>query len=248
MGDLGLRGAASFVFALLVGVSVASAADRAEFNALGYSPDGQYFAFEQFGIQDGSGFPYSDIFIIDVATDAFAGGAPFRQRLDDETASLGDVRELARKTAQAAMVELGIDTPARLIALDGDGEPGREGVVMEFAIPGFGLADTHAAYELSLDIFKSESPHECVEWFGEEPMGFALYIAPEGEERIELHRDRSIPRTRNCTVTYRFYGVTIPFQNYGVDAAVAILSVWSRGFEGYDRRFIAIPVGNWQAP
>ena len=68
--------------ALSAGLSLAPltalAGESAQFNALGFSDDGRYFAFEQFGIQDGSGFPYSDIFLIDLDTDSFAGGTPVR--------------------------------------------------------------------------------------------------------------------------------------------------------------------------
>ena len=56
--------AASLAFA-----APASAGDRAQFNPIGFSEDGRYFAFEEFGIQDGSGFPYSNTFIIDLPAD-----------------------------------------------------------------------------------------------------------------------------------------------------------------------------------
>ena len=54
----------TLVFALLA-IGPVNAGDSAERRAMGFSVDGRYFAFEQFGIQDGSGFPYADIFIVD---------------------------------------------------------------------------------------------------------------------------------------------------------------------------------------
>ncbi|MBN9059609.1 MAG: DUF2259 domain-containing protein, partial [Rhizobiales bacterium] len=47
--------------------TAAMAGDFAERSILGFSPDGGRFAFEEFGIQDGSGFPYSNIFVLDTA-------------------------------------------------------------------------------------------------------------------------------------------------------------------------------------
>ena len=61
----------------------AAAGDAAELGILGFSADGGVFAFEEYGIQDGSGFPYSSIFIIDTAKDAFIPGTPIRVRIDD---------------------------------------------------------------------------------------------------------------------------------------------------------------------
>ena len=55
--------------------------------------------------------------------------------------------------------------------------------------------------------------------------------------------DTRVPASRNCVITYKFYGVFNPFDAHDNESAVAVLSVWSHGFEGPDRRFIALPVG-----
>ena len=52
----------------------ALAADGAFLDIIGYSPDSRYFAFEQYGVQDGSGFPYADIFIVDLASNSWVKG------------------------------------------------------------------------------------------------------------------------------------------------------------------------------
>ena len=79
--DLVRRVSASVTLLAALFSGSAIAGDSAQFDAIGYSPDGRYFAFEQFGIQDGSGFAYSEIFIIDLQTDSFVAGAPFRERI-----------------------------------------------------------------------------------------------------------------------------------------------------------------------
>lgn len=219
----------------------AQAGDHAQFNPLGYSGDGRYFAFEQYGIQDGSGFPYSEIFLIDLDTDSFAGGSPFRARVDEDGAGLGEARQQAIAAASSALVSHEIFTPARIIALNGDGEAG-EGLALTYGVPGFGFADIIDEHTLSLEIFKAPTSQQCVDWFGEEPMGYALLRETEGVT-TEIHRDTRIPASRNCAITYKFYGVTLPFAAYDNASAVAVLSVWSHGFEGPDRRFIALPVG-----
>lgn len=215
--------------------------DSAQFNALGFSADGRHFAFEQFGIQDGSGFPYSEIFLIDLDTDRFVGGTPVRARVDDEGADLSAARQQAFGEASEALNAHGIYRPAVPVALRGDGEIGDVGLTLSYGIPSFGLADIEGQYDLSLELFKAPSSMDCSLFEGD-PIGFALKRETDGE-LSEVYRDTRVPASRHCVVTYKFYGVFIPFESYDNASAVAVLSVWSHGFEGPDRRFIALPVG-----
>ncbi|MDB5539326.1 MAG: hypothetical protein JWQ89_1053, partial [Devosia sp.] len=56
-------------------------------------------------------------------------------------------------------------------------------------------------------------------------------------------RDDTIPSNRGCTVAYRLYGIVAPV-NWAAEGKtpVAIISVFSHGFEGPNRRFVAVPV------
>ena len=65
---------------------VARAGDAAEFRAHGFSSDaqGRYFAFEEFGVQDGSGFPYSNIYNVDLEKDAWVDESPVRVTIKEE--------------------------------------------------------------------------------------------------------------------------------------------------------------------
>ncbi len=238
---LGQLGWLSGLCGLMLVAGPAIAGDSAHFNALGYSQDGRYFAFEQFGIQDGSGFPYADIFLIDLETDTFAGGSPFRVRIDTEMTLVGEARAQVLEEAGASLAELDISRPALPLVLRGDGELAGEGLSIVYGIPSYGLDQKRGEYALSLDIFKAPSGQDC-EFFEGGPMGFALY-RETGEGREQLHRDKRVPASRNCVITYKFYGVFNPFESWDNNDTVAVLSVWSHGFEGPDRRFIALPVG-----
>lgn len=79
----------------------ASAGDVAELQILGFSKDGGVFAFEEYGVQDGSGFPYANRYYIDTTDDSFLKGTPIRVRLDDETATLDAARLQARQKGEA---------------------------------------------------------------------------------------------------------------------------------------------------
>src|SRR5690606_17976548 len=75
--------------------------ESAEFAILGVTTAGTVIAFEEYGVQDGSGFPYANRFYIATASDSFVAGTPIRVRIDDESASVDDAREEARGRGQA---------------------------------------------------------------------------------------------------------------------------------------------------
>ncbi len=221
----------------------AFAGDAANFAALGFSADGRYLAYEEFGVQDGSGFPYSNIFILDVAEDKWAGGSPFRVLLEDEQPGLATVRAKSAEAAAAAIAKLAITEPAVIEALNGDGEVGHDGASITFGARGFGMDAPPNPVTLTIESFESTSTVPCVESFGfPPPVGFALTLEADGKS-TELHRDKSVPASRNCTVAYRPFGIVAPVNwSWNQRTPVAIISVFSQGFEGPDRRFIAVPV------
>ncbi len=92
------------VFAPMLLPIAAVGADVSQIQVLGFSPDAKVFAFEEFGIQDGSGFPYSTIYLIDTDKDAFLPGSPYRIVVDDSEGgdSLLPVSAARKKAAEAA--------------------------------------------------------------------------------------------------------------------------------------------------
>lgn len=85
----------------VLSANAAQAGDTAALNILGFSAEGNIFAFEEYGAQDGSGFPYANRFYIDVSTDKFMPGTPVRVRLEEESASIKTAREQAARQGQA---------------------------------------------------------------------------------------------------------------------------------------------------
>ena len=91
---------AIFAFVWLASGLAACAGDRALIDYLGFSHDLKYFAFEEYGISDGSGFPYSNLYIINLATDGWAPGSPYVTRAENADLSLAEVRAKTRKAAE----------------------------------------------------------------------------------------------------------------------------------------------------
>jgi predicted secreted protein len=230
------------VLTILALASPAWAGDRALIDIIGYSENGQYFAFEEFGIQDGSGFAYSSIYIIDLSTDSWVVGTPLREQADDEGVSLSQIRAEVQLQAAPDIEGFGIEVPAEYAALIGDGAPDSDGQTLRFGSPGYEPGDVSGDYELRLSTFPTTAVAPCAEWFSVDPMGYQLVISDKGSERL-IHRDGALPRSRGCPVTYRLHGVVLPFNAGSISQAVALISVYPGGFEGPDRRFIAVPLG-----
>lgn len=234
----------SAIIAGFLAVSAGVAAERAEFHLIGYSADGQYFAFEEYGIQDGSGFAYSSIYVLDLSEDKWVGGAPFEKRADDETTPLAEIRGQALIAAEGALGDFLITTPARIIALNGDGEPEADALNLDFAVPGYSDPGSRFGdYELSFDIYDAPSGESCMEYFGDKPKAFRLYLRDE-DAISTIYEDERIPKSRGCPVTYRASAVVMPFDSADIQHAVALISVWGHGFEGLDRRYIAVPLAS----
>jgi predicted secreted protein len=234
---------------LALGAHAAYPADAAERDILGFSPDGRYFSFEQFGVQDGSGFPYSEIFIIDLENDSWLEGTPIRVRLDDETQSLGAARREARKAAERFLKSAKIEDNARILATNSVYQQAADPKELHFRTyyTNFGHLEPIDSEEedvvsLKLEEIVLPTPEGCP--IGDTPMaGFRLKAKRGGEPFQEAHRDSKIPSSRRCPLKYSLSDAVAFFGADGrSQSIVALVNVFSFGFEGPDRRFIAVPL------
>ncbi len=218
----------------------ASAGDTATPQVLGFSADGKVFAFEEYGIQDGSGFPYANRFYIDTATDSFLAGTPIRVRIDDEAADIAAARAQAREKGDKIVAE------SVLAANPGD-TAGWNAVTEQSADPFRMVVNPRPVFppvdspvEFRLEEIPFAPPSGC-ENLGD-TMGFRLVrIDPTpGGETTLVHEDASIPASRNCPTGYRLGGVQTFYPQSGDPVFAVMIAVRSIGFEGPDFRWIAV--------
>jgi len=246
-----MRVAALALLATLV-PRLALAADSAESVALGYSPDRRYFAFEQFGTQDGSGFPYSDIFVLDLDANSWVEGTPIRVLTQDETATLGTTR--ATSAARAAPILAGhkIGEPAVVLASNPATEvrEDRDSVAFDPYYRHMGgsvpmpAADTWGErYEVKVTATDVLPLPEHCKAYGEPVKALTVTLTELKSGKVTtVHRDAGIPTSRGCPQGYDIDKVVAPAAYYGQDGRfVVLVGVYSFGFEGQDRRYIAIP-------
>ncbi|MFK7791310.1 MAG: DUF2259 domain-containing protein [Devosiaceae bacterium] len=217
--------------------SVSHAADMAEYRVLGYSSDGSVFAFEQFGIQDGSGFPYSDVFFIDLEDDRWLPGSPIRVRFENEIAPLASARAQALQDASVLLASNDISPEFRILGATTPMEQGSQEDVLAF-YPRPILNPIDPLHTLTINRLPMHSPRDC---FGMvETAGYELLLTVDSKGTQVLHRDSSIPGSRACPQRYGIAAIFTPYDG-APGRAVALISVYQLGFEGLDRRFLAVP-------
>jgi predicted secreted protein len=225
---------------LLSSLAAAEAGDVAEIEILGFSHDGGIFAFEEYGVQDGSGFPYANRYYIDTKTDKFLKGTPVRARIDDEGATMVDARRKAREGSQIFIEDSELaqnrgHTAAFNAVTELSADPYR---VVVNPRPVFPPID--APVEFRLEQFPLTAQDRC-EGLGE-PAGFRLLRinASENGKTVLLHEDKALPQSRNCPTGYRIGGVQTFFDGKNGPVFAVLIAVQGVGFEGPDYRWIAV--------
>jgi predicted secreted protein len=243
--------------ALVATAPVAHAGDGAALNVLGFSADGRYFAFEQYGQQNGSGTFYSKISVIEIASDRPVKGTPVDAIVDPGHPSLGkeprdkqlaDIRAKAAADATALLLQLGIASAGQMVASVRDSrarrmlqpeeiKPAMKAAVATVALPAdrFG-PDTRLVlreFDIALPRCKDVAS-------GEHPTGFGLTVERKGRPTIHLSRDQTIPISRGCPEQYGIAEAhALPLPD-GTTALAAIIQYFYPALEGPGRRFLVV--------
>ncbi|MER8424354.1 DUF2259 domain-containing protein [Mesorhizobium sp. M1403] len=255
--ELGFAVVATLAFAL---ASAAQAGDAAARRIIGFSPDGNYFAFEQYGTLDAgaSDSGWSEIEIIDTRTDEFVGGKPILivDETEDSTLTLAQARAQAAELAAPLLAKYAIALRGERTGFDKFTFPDDmvayndiarlEQVSQKWLSPNY---DELGISTIQLEQILADSTADCSPSFdgtqqGEttgKALGFRLTLQGQDGKPIKLlHEDKAVPGSRNCPTSYSLsesYAFT-PDRKAGV--LVVLVQRFSQGFEGRDRRSIAV--------
>lgn len=228
------------VMFVLLSLRAAAAGEYAEFRPLGFSADGKVFAFEEFGIQDGSGFAFANRFFIDTTRDAFLPGSSVRVVIEDESASVSDAR--AKAAAQSASLETVYrfsDHPGVIAAFNPASSI--DAAAHQLRYTPFSMEpQPFGVYAVRLQEKTLPSSRLC-DAFGETSTGFRLQMTQINGQpaSILLHEDNSVPQSRGCPIGYRLGGAVTHLAD-GVSTQAVLVLVRSYGFEGENGRWIAV--------
>ncbi|NVK35417.1 MAG: DUF2259 domain-containing protein [Rhodobacteraceae bacterium] len=233
---------AATALALISIDNAANAGDFADVEIHGFSEDGTRFVFEQYGIQDGSGFPYSDLFAIDVASDSWIKPSPIRTVEKDVAdgfdlpAALDDTRHSTLQAASDAGLLSGISIPGTLVGhnpvTELNADPHHMRVTPRLIVPAGPDPMDLKLEEVSI------SSSDCAAYVPD-TKGFRLTMTYRGESKV-LNADKDLPASRGCPISYGIDRV-ITYYPAGKPPVFAILIlIQTYGFEGPDGRYLAI--------
>ncbi|MBL8790568.1 MAG: DUF2259 domain-containing protein [Rhizobiales bacterium] len=243
-----MRGLFTALF-LATAATAAQAADGAQSRAIGFSPDNRYFAFEQYGMQDGSGFAYSDIFVIDLSNDSWVKGTPVRVLDENESGEVDTARAKAMAQAKAVIDSVkatgSVDTLVHLPFTQIGTQDRRKVRFARYYASSADPAsyDALGSWEIEVKNVALPAPAGCTDLDLALPVGLEVTVKDVKSGRsITAMRDTSIPKSRFCPHDYDIEAVFAPSRDsQQEETLVALIGVYSRGFEGSNRRFIAVP-------
>ena len=225
---------------LLIAAPGARAGDTASVEILGFSADGAIFAFEEYGVQDGSGFPYANRFYIATATDSFVPGTPIRVRLEDETATVDAARAEARTQGQAVLAD-------SVLAANRGFTAGWNAVTelsADFsriaANPRPVFPPIDAPVEFRIEYMPLTASASC-EGLGD-IKGYRLTRigTTDGAVTQVIHEDDGVPASRGCPLGYAIGGLQTFYPESGDPVFAVLIAMRQFGFEGPDHRWLAV--------
>jgi len=237
------------------------AGETSRYDVIGFSADGRYFAFEEYGVGDGAGIPYANVFVIDVETDRWVKGTPVRSNLTESDAAefnqLGKTVEESEKLLLEAVRNDMKAKASKALALVSPSHRGIQRVHnprSEFsAVPGVVRFSTSRLYDgynrnisraikrLELEEIALPPAKSCYNQT-EKMFGFRLSLIDEETGRSkQLHADSAVPKSRICPLAYRIEEVISHHPADEGPISLAILIRYAKpGYEGADGRLLAV--------
>ncbi len=211
-------------------------------NPIGYSPEGRYFAYEEFGFREGGSQGFSTIYLVDLVQVSHVVGTPVTHSAPLSEQTLPQIRQRAYAEAEMILKSLQVREPATIVAMIGDGQLGVEENRLVFGVPTpDSVRKITGRYTLSLNTFETSSTIPCPDYLDTPPLGFSLSMESFGSS-LDVYVDRELPRSRECPHAYRLVSVILPFGATDISKGVGLVSVLTRGPQGDARHFIAVPL------
>jgi len=252
--------ALAFGLAALTG-SPALAIESLAVKVLGFSPDGRYFAFVQYGGYGDHSSYIAETFVIDTSRDRFVEGMPVRVTADmrednpNEDEELKEILATAAKRAEPLMSRYNIVKPGTLLmrveeaktqeVASGSDRPvaGIGAVIAKHAQLGdlgLRLDPKELTWPKTSKLGNHKGAASCakeLDW--QKGAGFRLTLAQSGKSSV-LNDDRTIPASRNCALGYGIAEVHAFDRPDGKVTLAVLVGMDQRGFEGSDRVFLAV--------
>jgi len=224
------------IFMLIV-PSVCTAGYVADIRPIGFSKDSKVFAYEEFFVEPENGNAFSNIFFIDTEKNAPLAGSPIKGAAGDIDDYKGARSEAAAKASRLIKKYNLEADPGHLVAFAPVTEVSAAlDSLRYYAFPT--LPSVGDSYTLILEKVTLPVPDTCQD---PEGTGFRLTLAEiHGEPaRLKVYEDTVVAKERNCPTAYRLGGIVT--SSFHQTLQVALVQVISRGFDGDNAHWLAVP-------
>src|SRR5215213_7296915 len=192
------------------------AGDYSNLRFIGFSRDGKYLAFEEYGTGDASGHPFASLYLVDTEKNAFIG-KPFSVKIENEkateAAAVKRVEALAARKMRALKIVRGNTGKLVVAHLMTDwtyedsfvrmGDKTEKIKLNDYINPN--SPNQYEFYELTLNPSEAKSK-KCDESYTYYKLELALDHNKQGERDMDtqvLQKDAEIPASRGCPYGYR---------------------------------------------
>lgn len=220
------------------------AGDHASFNSLGFSESGDFYAFSQTGICDGSGFPYAQVFVIDVKKNEIVASGSFDaeppEGEDDNTQSVEHCLTEASKAANLGKFAISADKfPGKklLERLPTDHSTCSDIVFSTEAIAEGGASGYATRYTLKIETKDTKANIQDIpEDFGAAKLLKLAVSWTEDEKKQDLVilDEKELSQQRPYPLNYSISQIIA-----GKESIIVVVSYTTPGFEGPDVRYMA---------
>lgn len=228
-------------FLALISVAISTQAafgyDASALKVIGFSPDGRYFAFAEDG--DNEAGHYTITIVMDVARNRMVAGSPFVGIEDNETLDKANARaakaiEKLRVAKQPSLTVTVPEAKAQETANSTPVDKLREAAVKALTLPdGFGPG-------ARLVLTQSARPSRKCDKGEEGAAVFRLRLEKKSAKPVQIGGARNISSPDDCPLGYGIaeaHALRLPD---GSGALAVVVQYFYNGFEGTDRRFMAV--------
>jgi predicted secreted protein len=214
-----------FVLAFVLFAVVARAGDAANLEFIGFSKDGRFLAFEQYGIQDGSGFAYGSVTVVDTAKNVQV--AQVSRTIERENSTVAQARAAVNASGVTRPYSIVAGNQGRFIGIAAQA-PNIQGQRSQFIYGG-------RTHELELNSeFVDVDEKVCPDKI-QARLELKLTVSNVAGKPRTLQKDGTLPASRACARAYEMKSAHL----LG-NTLVVFVVVHLPGFEGSDLRWMAI--------
>ena len=223
--------------------AVSYAGDASTAAQIGFSKDGKFFSYFEYGVSDGSGFPYAMVKFINLQKNTYASPQITAMDENDQVGGIESLRAIRMKAlmkARHTLAKLGISksyfgeilASRKLTDLS-------SASVSKIPFARFPVIRGLSSPSYEVNLTTKPSAHSAKCYFDENPMMLNLTVKNlTTGKMMTLQNDVTLPESRGCVTGYRIQDVIA--QENEDHRVVVLLNVLTTGFEGDDSRTMAV--------